>query len=134
MFKYFDDIQPNMGKVAVTYPSGVTKEYYVTTDFLPTPKRTRGRTRQLGPVRFYVKDSLGKIIVRKAGVIRRSKAVKQINEKLENLRDSPDHPAHKCGGQGWDDFIKCLQAEMKRVVTPIYTGAPQPSRRSRRIV
>ncbi|MCD6361229.1 MAG: hypothetical protein J7M38_10225 [Armatimonadetes bacterium] len=122
-----------MAKIQVTYPNGVTKEYYVTTEFLPSPERTRGRVRQLGSVRFYIKDSLGKIIVRKAGVIRRSKAVKQINEKLENLRDSPDHPAHKCGGRGWDDFIACLRSEMKRVVTPIYTGAPMPSSRSTRI-
>jgi len=123
-----------MAKIQVTYPNGVTKEYYVTTEFLPSPKKTRGRTRQLGPVRFYIKDSLGKIIVRKAGVVRRSRAVEEINEQLKNLRDSDTHPAHQCGGQAWDDFIKCLSARMKEVIRPVYTGAPQPSRRSRRLV
>lgn len=69
---------------------------------------TAGRTRNvLGITRAYFKPSLGKLVIRKPGVIRRSEKVLERNRKV---RASP--PATKCKGKAWDEFVACLSKEM----------------------
>lgn len=69
---------------------------------------TAGRVRNmLGISRVYYKPSLGKIVIRKPGVIRRSEAVLARNRKV---RDNP--PAGKCKGKPWPEFVSCLAANM----------------------
>jgi len=60
-------------------------------------------------VRLYAKPSLGKDVLRKAGVNRKSDAVIARNKKVEA---SP--PAPKCEGKPWDDFVKCLSEQMPK--------------------
>ena len=80
---------------------------------MPGVEHTKGRVRHFVTTRFYYKPALGKIIIRKAGVTRRSDKVRAINEKL---RTAPVKPATKCKGKPWDEFVKCLKREMKAVV------------------
>lgn len=79
---------------------------------------TAGRVRgsAIPGVRVYYKPSLRKIVFRPNNVIRSSDRVIAINEKLEALRGSPNHPAKKCKGKPWGEFIQCLKTEMKTVV------------------
>ncbi|MBA7649411.1 hypothetical protein ES703_57208 [subsurface metagenome] len=71
---------------------------------------TAGRVRNLlGVARIYFKPSLGKFVIRKPGVIRRSEAVLARNRKI---RDDP--PAAKCKGLPWDKFVTCLAKEMPK--------------------
>jgi len=73
---------------------------------------TPGRVRNLlGVSRIYYKPALGKFVIRKPGVIRRSDKVLSINQKV---RASP--PAPKCKGKPWDEFVSCLSKEMKATV------------------
>ena len=73
---------------------------------------TPGRVRNLlGVSRIYYKPSLGKFVIRKPGVIRRSDKVLAINRKV---RANP--PAKKCKGKPWDEFVACLSREMEAVV------------------
>ncbi len=72
--------------------------------------QTPGRVRNLlGVSRIYYKPSLGKFVIRKPGVIRRSTKVLERNKKV---RASP--PATKCKGLPWDQFVACLAKEMPR--------------------
>lgn len=75
--------------------------------------QTPGRVKNLlGVARIYYKPTLGKIVIRKPGVIRRSDKVIAINEKVAAAK-----PAAKCKGLGsWDKFVKCLREEMKKAV------------------
>ncbi len=119
-----------MAKTTITFPNGVTKVRYKTTNYLTTPEETAGRVKHIGNARFYFKKSLGKIIIRKSGVTRRSADVKRINQKLEALKGSPQAPAHKCGGRDWKDFVKCLKSEMKSIVGGgVTTVTPRPPAR-----
>ena len=63
--------------------------------------------------RIYYKPSLGKIIFRAAGVMRRSEKVVKINEKLAA---APTKPATACKGKPWKEFVECLRKEMKAIV------------------
>ena len=105
-----------MAKKTKTYPSGYSKVVYETTNLLPSPKRTKGKVQHLPGARYYIKPALGKVIIRKAGVYRRSADVVEINKKLEALKGSGRTPAELCAGKPWDEFVSCLRAEMKKVV------------------
>ena len=82
---------------------------------------TAGRVRgsAIPGVRVYYKPSLRKVVFRPNNVIRSSDYVLKINEKLEALRGSPEHPARKCKGKPWNEFIQCLKTEMDKVVNPV---------------
>lgn len=82
---------------------------------------TRGRTRitSIPGARVFYKPSLGKVVFRPTNVIRSSEKVLEINKKLEDLRGKAEHPARKCKGKPWREFIDCLRDEMKKVVTPL---------------
>jgi len=58
--------------------------------------------------RIYYKPSLGKIVFRAAGVMRRSKKVVAVNERFAAIK-----PATKCKGLPWKKFVKCLRKELK---------------------
>jgi len=81
---------------------------------------TSGHVFNMGDIapgtRIYFKPSLPKMIYRKAGLIRRSEKVLAINKKLEDVRGTPRAPATICKGRPWKEFIKCLRAEMKKLV------------------
>ena len=83
---------------------------------MATLGRTYGRPNTPFGSKVYYKPSMGRIIFRIPGVIRKSEKVLAINAKLEALRGSPDHPATKCKGRSWRQFIACLRAEMKKVI------------------
>ena len=61
--------------------------------------------------RIFYKPSLGKVVHRAAGVMRRSKKVIRINEKVAGAP-----PAPKCKGLPWKEFTKCLRKEMKTLL------------------
>jgi len=61
--------------------------------------------------RIFYKPSLGKVVHRAAGVMRRSKKVIAINKKV-----AAAPPAPKCKGLPWKQFTACLRREMKAVV------------------
>ena len=74
--------------------------------------QTYGRVKQnVFANRTYYKPSLRKPVIRHPGVMRRSKKVLAINEKV---RASP--PASKCKGLPWAEFVACLSKEMKATV------------------
>ena len=66
--------------------------------------------------RPYFKPSMGKVIFRHPGVLRRSKRVLAINAKLEAVAGTPNAPATKCKGKPWREFVRCLRREMKALV------------------
>ena len=73
--------------------------------------QTPGRVRNLlGVSRIYYKPSLGKFVIRKAGVIRRSDKVIARNESVAAAK-----PAKACKGKPWGEFVTCLSEEMKKV-------------------
>ena len=81
--------------------------------------------------RAYFKPALGKIVLRKPGVIRTSDAVIAVNKILEDLKMKAKEleaagrkeeakkllPAKKCAGKPWKQFVKCMKEEMKSIVT-----------------
>ena len=72
---------------------------------------TPGRVRNLlGVARIYYKPSLGKFVIRKPGVNRRSEKVIARNQKVAAAK-----PAKACAGKAWNDFVKCLREQMKKV-------------------
>lgn len=81
--------------------------------------RTYGRPNSAVGVKWYYKPSMGRMVGRIPGVARKSKFVLQINEQLRALRNSPNHPAKKCAGRSWRDFVSCLSAEMKAAIKPV---------------
>ncbi len=60
--------------------------------------------------RVYYKPSLRKPVIRHPGVMRRSAKVIARNEKV-----AASPPAPKCKGKPWDEFVKCLSEEMKKL-------------------
>lgn len=70
-------------------------------------------------VKVFYRPTMGKLILRKPGVYRRSKKVLKINEQLEAVAGKPTAPATKCKGRPWKDFVKCLKKEMKALVRPV---------------
>ncbi|MEM2187768.1 MAG: hypothetical protein QW692_00115 [Nitrososphaerota archaeon] len=59
--------------------------------------------------RVYYKPTLGKIVFRKPGVIRRSDKVIDRNRKVAAAK-----PASKCKGLPWDKFVVCLRQNMPK--------------------
>jgi hypothetical protein len=84
---------------------------------VPEPKlgATRGRVRgtSIPGTRVYFKPSMGKVIFRPTNVIRSSKKVTAINEKLIA---APTKPATACKGKPWKEFVACLSKKMKEIV------------------
>jgi len=78
--------------------------------------RTYGRPNTPFGSKVYYKPSMGRIIFRIPGVVRRSEKVLAINAKLEAVAGTPDAPATKCKGKPWREFVKCLKYEMKRLI------------------
>ena len=69
--------------------------------------QTRGHANTPFGTKVYYKPSLGKVVFRKPGVLRRSEAVLARNKKV---RAAP--PAPKCEGLPWDEFTVCLAENM----------------------
>jgi hypothetical protein len=81
--------------------------------------------------RAYFKPAIGKVVLRKPGVIRTSDAVLAVNKILEDLKMKAKEleeagkkeeakkllPAKKCAGKPWKQFVKCMKEEMKSIVT-----------------
>jgi len=94
----------------------------------PRLGETPGKVRHVfGTARFYPKPSLGKLIVRKPGVDRRSMKVIAINKKLRALKGTAkvpskvchekyikEHPGAKHAPISW--MRECMSAEMKKIV------------------
>jgi hypothetical protein len=78
----------------------------------PTPGRVSHINVLGNRIRLYGKPSLGKVIPRKAGVIRTSKKVLAVNEVMTELK-----PAKACKGTHFYDgsFQKCLREHLKGV-------------------
>jgi len=78
--------------------------------------QTRGRVAHadiLGSrIRIYGKPSLGRVIPRKAGVIRTSKKVLAVNEAMAEIK-----PAVACKGKHFYDgsMQKCLREQLKGI-------------------
>lgn len=62
-------------------------------------------------VKVFYKPSLGKVVFRKPGVMRRSDRVIAINERV-----AANPPATRCAGKPWKEFVSCLRREMKAIV------------------
>ena len=58
--------------------------------------------------RVYYKPSLGKIVFRAAGVMRRSPKLVEINKKFAAIK-----PASACKGLPWKKFVACLRKQLK---------------------
>lgn len=58
--------------------------------------------------RVYYKPSIGKIVFRAAGVMRRSEKVVAINKKFATIK-----PSVACKGRPWKKFVKCLREQLK---------------------
>ena len=80
---------------------------------MATPGRTHGRPNSPFGVKWYFKPSMGRVIGRIPGVVRKSASVLAVNEVLENLAGKDNHPATQCGGRAWKDFVSCLRRQMK---------------------
>ena len=79
--------------------------------------RTYGRPNTPWGTKVYFKPSMGRVIARTPGVVRKSKKVISINEQLENLAGKSDHPATQCKGKPWREFVSCLRTKMKEKIT-----------------
>jgi len=77
------------------------------------PGRTPGRPNSAVGVKWYYKPSLGKMIGRMPGVVRKSASVLAVNMVLEGRAGGAEHPAVKCHGRSWKDFIACMRKEMR---------------------
>lgn len=77
-----------------------------------TPGRVSHATVWGHRVRLYPKPSLGKDVLRKAGVIRTSKSVLAVNEAMAELK-----PAKACKGKKFSDgsFQKCLREQLRGI-------------------
>jgi len=94
---------------------------------MATPGRTHGRPNSPFGVKWYFKPSMGRVIGRIPGVVRKSASVLAVNEVLENLAGQANHPATQCGGKAWKDFITCLRQKMKalNIKSHVVSRAPQ---------
>ncbi|MEM1562743.1 MAG: hypothetical protein QXV75_07160 [Candidatus Bathyarchaeia archaeon] len=82
---------------------------------MATPGRTYGRPNSAVGVKWYFKPSMGRLIGRIPGVVRKSAKVLAVNAILEEKRGK-DHPASKCHGKDWKNFVSCLRKEMKDIM------------------
>ena len=60
--------------------------------------------------RVYYKPSINRLVIRAKGVLRRSKAVVERNEKVAAAK-----PAKRCKGKPMAEFRKCLREQMKKL-------------------
>ena len=69
--------------------------------------RYAGKANSAFGVKWFYKPSLGKVVGRLPGVLRKSEKVMARNEEI---RKAP--PASKCEGKPWDEFVACLAENM----------------------
>jgi len=74
-----------------------------------TPGRVAHATILGQRVRIYAKPSLGKTIIRKSGVTRKSNRVREVNRVVKELK-----PAQLCKGKDIKAFRACLSEQMKK--------------------
>jgi hypothetical protein len=79
-----------------------------------TPGRVAHATILGQRVRIYAKPSLGKTIIRKSGVARKSEKVREINRVVKELK-----PAVLCKGRDIQKFRVCLSEEMKKALKKV---------------
>jgi len=79
--------------------------------------RTPGNPNSDVGVKWYYKPKLGRMVGRIPGVTRKSPLVLAINEALEDLAGSPDHPVVMCAGKSWKDFVACIRRTMKGFIS-----------------
>jgi len=96
---------------------------------------TRGRVRgsAIPGVRVYYKPALRATIFRPPNVDRVSFRVLEINKKLIDLRERPEHPARKCGApvgrKPLREFLACLSKEMMAIIKPLPLAELAPAYR-----
>jgi hypothetical protein len=73
--------------------------------------QTAGNANTPFGTKVFYKPSLGKVVFRKPGVMRRSARVLAINDRV-----AANPPASKCAGKDWKAFVSCLRREMKSTV------------------
>lgn len=84
---------------------------------MATPGRTYGKPNSAVGVKWYFKPSMGRLIGRIPGVVRKSAKVLAVNALLEEKAGKAEHPAVKCHGKSWKDFISCMRKNMKNLIT-----------------
>lgn len=67
--------------------------------------QTAGRPNTPFGTKVYYKPSMGKVIFRKPGVLRRSTRVLERNRSFAAKK-----PASGCKGKPWKEFVTCLRA------------------------
>ena len=78
---------------------------------LDSPISTMGHVKMTAfDSRPFYKPSINKIVIRTKGVLRRSKAVVDRNNKVATAK-----PAKACKGKPMAEFRKCLREEMKKI-------------------
>jgi len=77
---------------------------------MATAGQTAGNPNTPFGVKVYYKPSLGKVVFRKPGVLRRSAAVMARNDRV-----AANPPAKKCAGRPWKQFVSCLRSAMKAI-------------------
>jgi len=82
---------------------------------MAAPGRTAGNPNSDIGVKWYYKPSMGRLIGRIPGVVRKSAAVLAVNAVLEGHRGA-ESPAAKCHGLPWKRFVSCLRKEMKELM------------------
>ena len=76
---------------------------------LESPVATLGHVKSTAfDSRVYYKPSINRLVVRTKGVLRKSKAVSNINDII-----AKEKPAKKCKGLSMTDFRKCLREKTK---------------------
>jgi len=79
--------------------------------------RTHGKPNSAVGVKWYYKPAMGRMIGRIPGVTRKSPLVVAINEALEDVAGSADHPVVMCAGKSWKDFVACIRRTMKGFIS-----------------
>ena len=82
-------------------------------------KRTAGTPNTPIGAKAFFKPSIGRLVMRKPGVLRKSEKVLKINAQLEAVKGTPDAPASKCEGKPWKEFVSCLRKEMKALIKKV---------------
>lgn len=78
---------------------------------LESPISTMGHVKMTAfDSRPFYKPSINKIVIRTKGVLRRSKAVVDRNNKVASAK-----PAKACKGKPMAEFRKCLREQMKKI-------------------
>jgi len=74
--------------------------------------RTPGRPNSAVGVKWYYKPALGRMVGRMPGVVRKSPLVVAINNALEKVAGTKEHPVTNCAGRSWKSFIACIRKAM----------------------